>query len=345
MYFLTVLSIIRKKLQILSRETASIARMLTMNYVAKQVHFQKRKNDLYQSRSKKPKLQGIFVRMPIFYNFTAFKLLMNCKMMIIKMPKYFETCLIVFFLFLFGSSVSAKNPWYSDKDKFAGNGCYLELFGGGVYPNMKFSNAELNSIERKSMFMYDFGMSLRCQMINWFSAGPRLSYFGQGVLLNDNSKYQLKANYIGLQVPLEFQFDLIKKKKGANMKSFFYLAPYLAVPISGTIQTSMTETNIVRGKNIADYNYGAEAGIGVRIPTFSLEDRSNLIFRLSWLQGLSNVFPESGSVPEIGGNGINSAIKLTVCVEIPLKNKKMVSFTAGGDGKKKYKKVVITEQK
>jgi len=266
-------------------------------------------------------------------------------MKILKMAKYFKTCLIVFFLFLFVSSGSAKNPWYSDKDKFSGNGCYLELFGGGVYPNMKFSTAELNNIERKSMFMYDLGMSLRCQMVNWFSAGPRLSYFGQGVLLNDNSEYQLKANYVGLHVPLEFQFDLIKKKKGANMKSFFYLAPYFAIPISGKIQTSMTETKIVRCKNIADYNYGAEAGIGVRIPTFSLEDRSNLIFRLSWLQGLSNVFPETGMIANFNGNGINSAIKLTVCVEIPLKNKKMVSFTAGGDGKKSYKKVVVTEQK
>lgn len=263
----------------------------------------------------------------------------------IEMSRYIKTFLIVFPLFLLGASVSAKNPWYSDKDKFAGNGCYLELFGGAVYPDMKFSVAELNSIERDPMFMYDLGMSLRCQMINWFSAGPRLSYFGQGVSLNNTSKYQLRANFVGVSVPLEFQFDMIKKKKGANAKSFFYLAPYLAVPVSGSIKSVISDTKIVRGENIADYNYGAEAGIGLRIPTFSLEDRSNLIFRLSWLQGLSNVYPELGSVNDLVGKGTYSSIKLTVCVEIPLKTKKMVSFTAGGDGKKSYKKVVVTEQK
>jgi hypothetical protein len=259
--------------------------------------------------------------------------------------------LFVFSLSLSGSSVLAKNPWYSDKDKFAGNGCYLDIFGGGVYPDMKFSNAELNAIERNPMVMYDLGMSLRCQMINWFSAGSRLSYFGQGVSLNNISQnnisqtYKLKVNYVGLSIPLEFQFDLIKKKKGANMKSFFYLAPYFAVPVSGSIKSGVSDEKVVRGDNVADYNYGAEAGIGLRIPTFSLEDRSNLIFRLSWLQGLNDTYPELGGVDGFSGNGINSAIKLTVCVEIPLKTKKMVSFTAGGDGKKSYKKVVVTEQK
>lgn len=263
----------------------------------------------------------------------------------IEMLRYIKTFLIVFPLFLLVASVSAKNPWYSDKDKFAGNGCYLELFGGAVYPDMKFSVAELNSIERDPMFMYDLGMSLRCQMINWFSFGPRLSYFGQGVSLNSTSKYRLKANYIGLYVPLEYQFDLIRRKRGANSKSFLYLAPYLAVPVSGSIKSGIYDTKIVRGENIADFNYGTEVGFGFRIPTFSLEDHSNLILRLSWLQGLSNVYPELGSVNDLVGKGTYSSIKLTVCVEIPLKTKKMISFTAGGDGKKRYKKVIITEQR
>jgi hypothetical protein len=36
---------------------------------------------------------------------------------------------------------------------------------------------------------------------------------------------------------------------------------------------------------------------------------------------------------------------LTIGIEIPLKAKKFVSFTAGGNGKKNYKRVVVVDEK
>jgi hypothetical protein len=111
----------------------------------------------------------------------------------------------------------------------------------------------------------------------------------------------------------------------------------------------------LKAGDITTINWGGEGGLGIRISTFSLESRSNINLRLSYLQGFNDTYSafeknrqDQSTTQKLyldGGKRFNNVIKLTIGIEIPFKNRKLVSFTAGGDGKKTYKKVVVVDEK
>ncbi len=249
-----------------------------------------------------------------------------------------------------------KGPWFKDKEKFIESCCHLEIFGGISLPGMKYSDPAVSSLDNDLFVLPDFGASFRYQKIKPFSFGARISYSGMGVHFSDISGfypqgstmvgYSLKIFYLTLSSPFEYQVDIIKSIRGGNPKTFFYLTPYISTPMSASVESSNTSLNLKSGKDIKKFDCGAEVGFGFRIPTFSLEDRSNLILRFSFLQGFIDSYPTDNNKvlnPKflvVDGTRYNSAAKVTLCIEIPLKPQKVISYTAGGDGKKNYKKVV-----
>lgn len=253
-------------------------------------------------------------------------------------------------------SFCQQGPWFKEKEKFVESCCHIEIFGGISLPGMKYSDPAVSSLDKELFVLPDFGASFRYQKIKPFSFGARISYSGMGVNFSDISGfypqgstsvgYSLKIYYLSLSSPVEYQVDIIKSIRGGNPKTFFYLSPYISTPMSATLESSNTSLNLKSGKDIKSFDCGAEVGFGFRIPTFSLEDRSNLILRFSFLQGFIDSYPaENNKVlnPKllvVDGTRYNSAAKVTLCIEIPLKPQKVVSYTAGGDGKKNYKKVV-----
>jgi hypothetical protein len=252
------------------------------------------------------------------------------------------------------AQVTEKNPWFTSKDLLIKNKTYFELFGGAVYPQMIYSNKAFNKAEHDPLFLYDAGVSLRFQRGKWFSFSPRFTFFGQGISMKDELKYTYKANYISFSLPFEMQFDLGKEMNKSVSKLFIYTGPYIATPVSVHIQTK-NHSNWLSISEMKRINWGAEAGIGIRIPTFTLEGRSFMNIRLSYLHGFNDTYSEyekklvDQSIKDEfyvdNGKRFNSSIKLTICIEIPLKAKKFVSFTAGGDGKKNYKRVVVVDEK
>lgn len=254
------------------------------------------------------------------------------------------------------NSYGKSNPWFKDKEKFVEDCCHIDIFGGTVFPNMRYSDSHINSLKRNILILPDFGFSFRYQRFKSFSLGGRFSFSGQGVSLTEmedigqvellESVYKLKAYYLSLSVPIEYQLDIIKSKRGGNPKTFFYIAPFISTPVSGSVEKGRITADLSPGMDINSLNYGAELGFGFRIPTFSLEDRSNLILRFSWIEGFADTYlPVDKKILNdelyvAGGKRFSSGFKMTLCIEIPLKPKKIISFTAGGDGKKNYKKVV-----
>lgn len=263
--------------------------------------------------------------------------------------------LLMFILSLTASANFEKDDtWFTSRDLLIKNKTFFEIFGGAVYPNMVYSNKSFDQIERTPYFIYDAGVSLRFQRGKWFSYSPRLTYFGQGISMNDALKYQLRENSVGFSFPFELQFDLSKEMNKSISKLFFYAGPFVSIPVSAHIQTA-NFTEWLNYNDMKTFDYGGEIGVGVRIPTFSLEGSSIFLFRLSYQRGFNNTFTqyEKSIVDQAkrnqlyvnDGKRFYSALKLTIGIELPLKQKKMVSFTAGGNGKKNYKRVVVVDEK
>lgn len=290
------------------------------------------------------------------YIFTNRKNLIGMALRGVSVTNCRSVFVTVVLLFIVKLSFCQETPWFKEKEKFIESCCHLEIFGGITLPGMKYSDPALSSLNKELFVLPDFGASFRYQKIKPFSFGARISYSGMGVSYSDISGfysqgsaaigYTLKINYLIISSPFEYQVDIIKSKRGGNPKTFFYFTPYISTPLSASAESSNTSLNLKPGKDIKNFDCGAEVGFGFRIPTFSLEDRSNLILRFSLLQGFIDSYPNATNKVfnqkflVVDGTRYNSAAKVTLCVEIPLKPQKVISYTAGGDGKKNYKKVV-----
>jgi len=264
----------------------------------------------------------------------------------------------IFFVLIFFSlpvlaSGNDDNPWYVSRDLLIKNKTYFELFGGGVYPIMSYSEKSFSQ-DKAPCFLYDFGGAIRFQRGKWFSFSPRLTYMGQGVAMDDDLDYRLRINYISFTFPVELQVYLHERMNKSVSRLFFFAGPYVATPVSSRLLNN-SYSKWLTFSEVKKLNLGGEVGVGFRIPTYSLEGSSNIELKLSYLRGFLDTYtnyeknladPDLRSQLYINnGKRFNSAIKLTVGIEIPKKTKKYVSFTAGGDGKKRYKKVVVVDEK
>jgi hypothetical protein len=249
--------------------------------------------------------------------------------------------------------MAQKNPWYS-KDMNS-NACrYVELSGGGNYNFMDFSDKNYIPLKTNYLILPEFGITYRAQFSRWFSVSPRLFFFKLGEVVSQTENYTLGINDLGLLVPIDFQIPLKSKRKRGTTKIHMYAGPYGAIPLFANITTKKNSLHMSTNE-LTPWNYGVETGIGIRIPTFTLEASSNLSFRIAYRRGFSPLYQDQSikagapladnEISLIGGNRFNQSISLVVGIEIPMKSKNFVSFTAGGDGKKNYKKVVVIDDK
>jgi hypothetical protein len=235
----------------------------------------------------------------------------------------------------------------------AGTRIYYELFGGVSSPTMIYSNSYYDNVVRTSQILPEFGLSARFQFKKWASLIPRFSYIQQGINFQDGNGYTLTTNNINFSLPVEFQLQIGKSNLVGATRVFFFAGPYIGIPFSGKITSGDFSSNLELN-DLTYPDYGAEAGLGIRIPTFSLESRSFLNIRFSYTRGFANTYSvaESAINPAMneklylnGGERFNGGFKLILGIEIPKKSKRVISFTAGGDGKKNYKKAVIVDEK
>jgi len=256
-------------------------------------------------------------------------------------------------LFLHIELHAQKNPWFTSKDNMAGTRVYYELFGGISSPSMIYSNSNYNNAVRTTQILPELGLSARFQFKKWVSLIPRFSYAQQGVSFQNGNNYTLTTNNVNFSLPVELQLQIGKRNLVGATRIFFFAGPYIGIPFSGKI-TSGDFSSSLEMSDLTYPDYGIEGGLGIRIPTFSLESRSFLNIRLSYTRGFADTYSaaESEINPAMnerlyldGGERFNGGFKLILGIEIPKKSKKVISFTAGGDGKKNYKKAVIVDEK
>lgn len=263
---------------------------------------------------------------------------------------------LILFLYVVAFTINGmaqKNPWYS-KDMNSTGCCYIELSGGGNYNFVDFSDKNYIPIKTNHLIFPEFGISYRAQLARWFSVSPRLFFLKLGETVSQTEKYTIGINDLSLLLPVDFQISLGGKRKRGITKIHMYAGPYGAIPLFANISTKNNSSQLPTSE-LSPWNYGIETGIGIRIPTFSLEASSNLNFRIAYRRGFSPLYQDQNikagapfadhDITLIGGNRFNQSVSLVVGIEIPMKSKNFVSFTAGGDGKKNYKKVVVIDDK
>ncbi len=265
-----------------------------------------------------------------------------------------QSILLIITILFFNIELKAeKNPWYASKDDMAGTKVYYELFGGIIYPAITFSNSNYDNAVRTTFVLPEFGISARFQFKKWISLAPRLSYSQQGIGFQDGSIYKLTTNNINFSLPVDLQFQIGKSNIVGATRFFLFAGPYIGAPFTGKVSTGDYSYSL-NFNDLSFPDYGFEAGFGFRIPTFSLENRSFLNIKLSYSRGFANTYSASEPLlnPPLnerlyldGGQRFNGGLKLIIGIEMPKKSKRIISFTAGGDGKKNYKKAVIVDER
>ncbi|MDA3930177.1 MAG: hypothetical protein PF541_14605, partial [Prolixibacteraceae bacterium] len=164
------------------------------------------------------------------------------------------------------------------------------------------------------------------------------------------SKYRLNLKNLNLFIPIEFDYNVFKLKSKGRPMLVVFAGPYVANNIGGEIIRLENKVPITINE-VAKWDYGIEGGLGFRIPTFSADGGGNLSLKASYYLGLKNTLPKSISgyndlemnqyMLTTTGKRMNRGIRISIGYEFSLEKKKRTTFTAGGDGKRTYKRYVI----
>lgn len=268
------------------------------------------------------------------------------------MSHIFKTIIYSTFVILLTSSIDCMakgNPWFPPTNLAIIKKGYIELVGGAQQTDMRYTGLPYPGLKRNIVPNLYGGIGYRYQIGDYFSIGGTGYYSKQGLSMGKNDHYILESNNIGLFIPIEYYINMTDDRKKKSMV-FFQAGPYIAAPYSGTIQSKDCLTSLNQS-NIAPVDLGFECGAGFRIKVYSLQGRSFIRCKLSYFRGLTNTFAdnelngtaESLNQPhyQISGNRHNQGFRVTASIEIPLKKENVTTYTAGGDGKKNYKKFAI----
>lgn len=257
--------------------------------------------------------------------------------------------LLFILLIIVTFEAQAQSPFGISKEPAKKNLFFFELMGGAVLPSMKYTGTSFDTYQNRWYFDKTAGLALRFERSQRFSVSTQFSYSGQGVYFPDNRDYKLNTNYLNIYVPLELDCLLTGKKKKSGPCFIVYAGPYIAKQISGKLITSTLDAEL--GENdVASWDYGIEGGLGLRIPTYSLSGHSNLTIRASYYYGLANTFPTSigydaaqmnERILSTNGSRNQCGVKIMLTYGMSLEKKEVSTFTAGGDGKKTFKRFLI----
>jgi len=253
---------------------------------------------------------------------------------------------ITIFLILFSSIfLMAQSPFGVSKQPFTGQTCYFELNGSAMLPKVGFSGTGFDNTISENIFRKAFGMAIRWQYErNWSLAG-NVTYRETGAYFPSNNNFRLKSNDINLYIPVEFDLYIKAKPRMKPPQFVFFAGPYFSYNIGGEIISDLLQQDLSE-QNISPYDAGVEAGVGMRIPTFSFSHRSFINIKASYFYGLLNTFPNERVAYEQlmlskAGKRFNHGIRITLAYEMSVLKKELSSFTAGGDGKRTYKRILV----
>jgi hypothetical protein len=255
---------------------------------------------------------------------------------------------LLLLLFIWVTSL-AEGPFGPSSQPFEKNLYFFELVGGGIIPSMNYSKQEFQSLKKDQNIQLNGGAAFRMQFSKALSVATEFTYRQQGLTILSRNNYELRVNYLNLFVPLEAEINAFGKKKKENTKLLVFAGPFAAYNLWGK-QTAGDVQMDLTSAELGQYDYGAEAGLGVRIPTYSTNSKSFLTFKISYFRGFGNTYPKSFanySSAEMdnfllsdGGTRTNQGIRGIISIEIPLNFKANSTFTGGGQGSRTYKRFV-----
>jgi len=261
--------------------------------------------------------------------------------------KFVMRKLIILSILFLSLKSYANSPFGPTRQPFGKNLFYIDLFGGAVVPSMIYSDKAYDSFNRELFLNKTGGLAARMQFGYMFSIAPQISYAGKGVGFAEN-EYQLRVNYLNFYLPFEFEYDVFGFDKKVCTKMIFFAGPYAGYVLNGRVLLKGVVVKEFVSADLGQYDFGAETGIGLRIPTFSANSRSSIVFRISYYRGFADTYPnpkESFTVEDRSkfmisdsGTRTNQGIKATFSIEFPLAGKSNTTFVGGGDGKKTFKR-------
>lgn len=255
--------------------------------------------------------------------------------------------LLFFLLFYIGNFAFGAGPFGPSGQSNSRNIFYIELMGGGILPDMTYSGTPFDNFKTKPELTHTEGIGMRFQSTKAFSIGLMFSYANQGVMIPEAGNYALNTGSLNLNIPFEYGLALGKSKRKANPVFLLFVGPYAskALKSSLSIGKETIQNDLI---NPYPYDFGAELGMGIRIPTFSVQGKSDLSIKVAYDKGFINNFPDGiAELTELEqekmllvpfGQRTNKGIKVTLTYAFSLQAPSNNSFVAGGDGKKTYKR-------
>lgn len=250
-------------------------------------------------------------------------------------------------LFLIGG-LSGQTPWYRPVEHHIGRNYFIEGSFGGSLSNYYYTRGINNQLKHTVALHENFGLAFRIQQKKHFSFAAALGIEKQGIHIADEIDYWLVAKYVTCYIPIEYNWLMLPKTRSKS-GYFISLAPYFGLPFGGQVGYETYLLDLSKA-SMAPFDAGFEVGGGVRIVTFSASATTNIRIKLSFCQGFIDTYSQmekqgtaialNQSNYMLEGKRLNQMLKLTLGLEFPFKQRETVSFVAGGDGKRNYKRFV-----
>ncbi|MDA3880611.1 MAG: outer membrane beta-barrel protein [Prolixibacteraceae bacterium] len=259
-------------------------------------------------------------------------------------------CNFLLLVLLFNISVFAQSPFGKSEQRFKGSLHYIELSGGLILPSFNYFDTSMDGVAGELFFNHTEGLAFRSQFRRHFSFSPRITYEVRGGhYIIDNISYKIKTQNGSFLIPLEYNGYFSKDKKLTKPGWLLYAGPYVSYYFGGRIEYDNNEF-LMENDDLSSFDFGAELGVGIRVPTFSFTGQGNFTLKAAFYHGFISSYPKNNNsrIERFGdlmfsesGQRYNMGWKLTLTYEIALSSKKITTFTAGGDGKKTYKRFIL----
>lgn len=255
-----------------------------------------------------------------------------------------KRCILVLILFaVLGSFASDPfGPAYKRNQLF-----YIDLSGGTLFPLL--DNYQYLDWNPTFNIIYNESVSIRYQFREKYSFSTQLNYLHHDVKFSQVDLTVLKSNYLSLYVPAEVEFKLAKNKFLVSPMICLFAGPYVIRNFGSSIYND--RIMLVRSSDVLKWNYGLESGIGLRLPMFSTSMRSNFTIKAAYYHGgklpdnVESYIGESADLKSafmaLSSLRLNQGVKISICWEFFLKELDVTTFTAGGNGKTSYKRMVL----
>ncbi len=244
----------------------------------------------------------------------------------------------------------AQSPFGSSTVEFTKNIYYLEMGGGGIISSMGYFNNEYDNLKSSLSIGQTQELALRIQYSYNKSFATRFSFRSQGVNFSNSDQFIMRANYLNLFIPFEYDIRNSDRRKKTAPSFVWFVGPWAAYRVGGFAESDILKRTQLTDDDIYKFDAGLEMGIGIRVPIFSFTSSGYITMKASVFHGAINSLPFQNNYSEMhkaemvlpdDGYRFNRGIRLTLNYEMSLTRKPVTTFTAGGDGKRTYQRFVV----